>query len=290
MASNREYKDSVFSLLFGDPRILRELYGALEGVRLPPDVPVLINTLEDVIFLGQLNDLSFLVDNRLIVLIEHQSTINPNMALRLLMYSGRIYEKIVERRKLYSSQPITIPRPEFIVLYNGTAPCPERQTLNLSDLFDKAPDLTGAGMPPALELKVRVFNINKGYNRDIVEKCRELEEYSVFIGKVRELKAETGETETAMKMAVKYCIENNVLREFLETNASEVVNMLLTEWSTVEYGEVQREEGRQEGRQEGRGEGREEERREILNLLEQGYTTEQIKAKLTDGKTSKEPG
>jgi predicted transposase YdaD len=244
----------VFSLLFNDPEILRELYGALEGVCLPPDVPIQVNTLSDVIFLEQLNDLSFVVDRRLVVLIEHQSSINPNMALRLLIYIGRIYEKIVERRKLYSSQPITVPRPEFIVLYNGAAPYPDQQTLNLSDLFDKVEGLAEAALPPVLELKVKVYNINRGHNKGIVEKCRELEGYSVFIAKVREFKAETGDNEQAMKKAIKYCIENNILKKFLETNASEVLNMLLTEWNTVEYGEVQREEGREEGRKEGREE------------------------------------
>ena len=273
MATNREHKDSVFSFLFSDPEILRELYAALEGIRLAPDVPIRINTLSGVLFLEQFNDLSFVVDNRLVVLIEHQSTINPNMALRLLIYIGRIYEKLVDRKKLYSSQPLTIPWPEFIVLYNGTAPYPDQQTLNLSDLFDKVPHLTGAAMPPALELKVKVYNINKGHNKAIVEKCRELEGYSIFIAKVREFKAETGDNGKAMKMAIQYCIENNILKKFLEEHTSEVLNMLLTEWNTIEYGEVQREEGREEGQD------------MVLDLLDQGYTPEQIRAKLTSVKT-----
>jgi hypothetical protein len=265
MASNREYKDSVFSFLFGDPEILRELYGALEGIRLDPDVSIRINTLSDVIFPEQLNDLSFVVDNKLVVLIEHQSTINPNMALRLLIYIGRIYEKLIDRRKLYSSQPLTVPLPEFIVLYNGTAPYPDQQTLSLSDLFDKALHLTGTAMPPALELKVKVYNINKGHNKAIVEKCKELEGYSIFIAKVREFKAGTGDNERAMKMGIQYCIENNILKKFLEEHASEVMNMLLTEWNTIEYGEVQRAEGREEGREEGMEKGREEIARNALS-------------------------
>jgi predicted transposase YdaD len=272
MSVNREHKDSLFSFLFSDPEILRKLYGALEGIHLDPDVPIQINTLSDVIFLEQLNDLSFVVDNRLVVLIEHQSTINPNMALRMLMYIGRIYEKIVDRKKLYSSQPLTVPWPEFIVLYNGTAPYPDQQTLNLSDLFDKAPHLMGTAMPPALELKVKVYNINKGHNRAIVEKCKELEGYSIFIAKVREFKAGTGDNEKAMKMTIQYCIENNILKKFLDEHTPEVLNMLLTEWNTIEYGEVQREEGREEGKEEGQN--------IVLDLMRQGYSAEQIEAKL----------
>jgi hypothetical protein len=86
MSANRQYKDSVFSFLFSDPDTLRELYGALEGVTLPPDLPITINTLEGVLFRDRLNDISFIAGDTLVVLIEHQSTINPNMALRLLMY------------------------------------------------------------------------------------------------------------------------------------------------------------------------------------------------------------
>jgi predicted transposase YdaD len=282
MGVNREHKDSVFSFLFSDPEILRHLYSALEGISLPPDVSIQVNTLSDVIFLEQLNDLSFVVDNRLVVLIEHQSTINPNMALRLLLYFGRVLEKIVDWKRLYSSRPITIPWPEFIVLYNGTAPYPDQQTLSLSDLFDQVKDLTGTAMPPALELKVKVYNINRGHNRAIVEKCRELEGYSIFIAKVREFKAETGDNEQAMKKAIQYCIENNVLKKFLETNASEVLNMLITEWNTTDYGKVQREEGREEGLQEGQEKGQD----RVLELLDQGYTAEQIRAALAAAKTT----
>jgi hypothetical protein len=114
MGSNKQYKDSVFSLLFSDPDTLRELYGALEGVNLPPDIPVTINTLEGVLYKTLLNDVSFEIDNRLVLLLEHQSTINPNMAIRLLMYIARIYEKLTTGKNLYGKRKLIIPRPEFI--------------------------------------------------------------------------------------------------------------------------------------------------------------------------------
>ena len=118
MNVNAKYKNSVFSLLFSNPEAIRELYGAIEGVVLPPETSIDINTLSDVLYMGQINDLSFTVDNRLVVLIEHQSTINPNMPLRLLMYIAHIYEKIIDRNKLYKTKLEKIPAPEFIVLYN----------------------------------------------------------------------------------------------------------------------------------------------------------------------------
>ena len=77
MGVNIKYKASLFSSLFSDPNILRELYCALENVSLPDNVPVNINTLQDVLFMDMVNDISFEIDGKLIVLIEHQSTINP---------------------------------------------------------------------------------------------------------------------------------------------------------------------------------------------------------------------
>ena len=102
MQTNKKFKSGVFSLLFSEPDLLRELYCALGGISLPPDAPGTINTLEDVLFMGFINDISFEIDGKLVVLIEHQSTVNPNMALRLLMYIGRVYEKIIEGRNIYS--------------------------------------------------------------------------------------------------------------------------------------------------------------------------------------------
>jgi hypothetical protein len=125
MGANTKYKDSVFSLLFSDPDLLRELYCALEGVALPSDIPVTINTLQDVFFMDRINDISFEIGGKLVILIEHQSTINPNMALRLLIYIARVYEKIVGDKKIYASNLIPLPRPEFFVLYNGISPYPD---------------------------------------------------------------------------------------------------------------------------------------------------------------------
>ncbi|MDR2184779.1 MAG: hypothetical protein LBO80_03795 [Treponema sp.] len=142
MGLNKQYKDSVFTLLFGEPDILRELYGAICGVPLDPATPITINTLEGALFMERINDISFEIAGKLVVLLEYQSTIKANMALRLLMY--------------ISGKKIAIPRPEFIVLYNGTAPYPDESTLRLSESFEESglPGLTaGAG----LELVVVVY-------------------------------------------------------------------------------------------------------------------------------------
>jgi hypothetical protein len=303
MNTNKKFKNSVFTLLFSDPEKLRELYCAIGGVALPPDVPITINTLEDVLFMGRMNDISFEVGGKLVVLIEHQSTINPNMALRLLMYIARVYEKIVLDRKIYSTQRISIPRPEFYVLYNGTAPYPEEATLRLSEMFG---DLKALGLSvkeeAALELRVRVLNINEGKNSAVAERSRTLAEYSAFVAKVREYDKEGHSRGEAIKKAVKHCRGHDILKEFLRKNASEVANMLITEWDWDVAKEVWQEEAREEGHEKGLAEGREEGlaegreeglaegreeglaegREEVLKLMKQGLSVEEIQRRMLE--------
>jgi hypothetical protein len=262
MGLNRQYKDSLFSFLFSDPGALRELYEAIEGIKLPPELPVVINTLEGILYKTLLNDISFEIGNKLVILIEHQSTINPNMAVRLLMYIARVYEKLISGKNLYGRKKFTIPRPEFIVLYNGTEPYPDEETLRLSDAFE---DPSSLGIvregPPELELVVKVYNINHGHNERMSRSCERLEGYSALIGKVREYEAQIAgerssqklndaEKEEAMTLAIRWCIAHDKLRLFLESHGSEVVNMLMTEWKLEDALIVEREEGREEGREE----------------------------------------
>ncbi|MDR1949467.1 MAG: Rpn family recombination-promoting nuclease/putative transposase, partial [Spirochaetaceae bacterium] len=234
MGVNTKYKDSVFSFLFSDPDALRELYSAIEGVPLDPAVPITVNTLSGVLYMEQYNDISFTIGNKIVVLIEHQSTINPNMPLRLLLYIARVYEYIIDQRKkgsLYREKLIKIPFPEFIVLYNGVKPYPSQVTLKLSDCFEAVAELTGrAFTAPELELVVRVYNINKGHNEDIVRRSEKLRGYSTFIARIREnlakRSAEPQTLEGAMKEAIEYCIANNILSAFLIKHSTEVRNML----------------------------------------------------------------
>jgi hypothetical protein len=236
---------------------LKELYCALTGVNLPPGAQVIVNTLRNVLFLGPINDISFEVAGKLVVLIEHQSTINPNMALRLLLYLAKMYERAVFDRNLYGTKLVRIPRPEFWVLYNGTAPYPERQTLRLSDAFEEVTSLGVLGKA-ALELEVEVININEGQNEGIVKRCKTLAQYSAFIDRVRICTQEMGDREGAMRAAIKYCREHDILGEFLGNHGTEVINMLLDEYTVEDAIELMRKESLREGREEGREKGREE--------------------------------
>jgi len=270
-----KYKNSVFTLLFSEPDLLRELYCALDGVSLPPDAPVSINTLEDVLFMDFINDISFEIDGRLVVLIEHQSTINPNMALRLLMYIGRVYEKIIEGRNIYSGKLLKIPRPEFFVLYNGIEPFPDESVIRLSDAFE---ELKSLGLSeknfPAIELSVRVININEGRNMAIAARCKKLAEYSAFVARVRAFENEFGGREKAIQETVKYCQNHDILREFLQLHAGEVLGMLMTEWNMDDALAVRYEEGLEDGLEKGLEEAKENIAR---NLLAKGSLPEFIR-------------
>jgi predicted transposase/invertase (TIGR01784 family) len=255
MNINSKFKDSVFTLLFRDPDLLRELYCALEGVSLPLDVPVSITTLENVLLMDFINDISFEIGGKLIVLIEHQSTINPNMPLRLLMYINHLYEKMVKGKNLYSGKLVKIPKPEFFVLYNGKAPYCDNEILCLSDAFENIESLGLTEKEyPSLELVVRVININEGKNAEIVNRCKKLSDYCAFVAKVRNLEKESGSREDAVKSAIKYCQKHGILKEFLEQYAGEVCNMLITEWNTEEVMAATREEAWEDGLEKGKEE------------------------------------
>jgi len=235
ISANRKYKDSVFTLLFGQNDKLAELYNAINGTDYTPD-DINITTLKNVVFVGHVNDIAFTLGDRLIVLIEHQSSINPNMPLRFLLYIARHYLEIIDNGAMYSSRLVKIPMPEFIVLYNGKEDYDEQSTLYLSDAFE----YKEVG---SLELTVKVYNVNKGCNSGIMSRSGTLNEYAIFVAKVRE-NIEAGlELFEAMKKAVDCCIRDNILREFLNKYGSDVVNMLSMEFNMDDAIKVWRKDG-----------------------------------------------
>ena len=282
--ANKNHKSSVFSFLFGQPEILRELYSAITGVEIPLDKTININTLSDVLFMKQINDLSFTIDDKIVVLIEHQSTINDNVPVRLLMYIARVYEKMLDRNLLYRKKLVQIPTPEFFVLYNGEAKFPDHKELRLSTAFKNIEEfklLDNFKLP--LELIVHVYNINHGRNPEMLAKSKTLDSYSIFIKKVNEFKKKFSLDES-LKNAIKYCIENDILSQFLREHGSEVINMLTDELTMEEIIAIRCEdaceEAREEGMEKGIAEGMEKGRKYFLELLDQGITIEEIKQRL----------
>ena len=177
--SNREVKSSLFTTVFGDPKNAAQLYSALDGVPAKPE-DIQYTTLEGVLFVARKNDMAFTVQNRVLVISEHQSTVNNNMPLRDVIYYGRTMERLIKAEAIYKRKLIHIPTPEFFVFYNGDEPFPSEKTLKLSDAYLEKTNT------PMLELIVKVININLPAGHAILKQCRPLYEYSWFIQRIKD--------------------------------------------------------------------------------------------------------
>ena len=251
---NRKYKDSVFRMLFGSAEYKENtlaLYNAMNGSSYTDAGVLELNTIEDVIYMGVKNDVSFIVGDEM-NLWEHQSTFNPNMPLRGLTYFARLYQGYIERNGLsvFSKKALTLPTPRYIIFYIGKEVKRDEIVLRLSDSF--------TGSDPSIEVTATMININRGHSEVLMKACRILEEYSTLIHEIRERQKEAGDKEEAVKAAVNHCIAEGILKGFLLKNKSEVTDMFLTEFNEEEYRALLRREAREEGLEEGRAEGREE--------------------------------
>ena len=179
-AARRDYKDSVFRMLFRDRTNLLSLYNAVNQTSYTDPEELAVITLENAVYMNMKNDVAFLMDFRL-NLYEHQSTWNPNMPLRDLIYVAKEYQVLTKDQTLYSSSLIRLPTPRFVVFYNGSGMTEESCILRLSDAY-QSPEAE-----PELELKVRVLKIAPEANRELLEACQSLKEYMLFVEQVRKL-------------------------------------------------------------------------------------------------------
>ena len=257
--TNRKYKDSVFVDLFAHDESAKEnfisLYNALHGTNLDAKTtevqPVM---LEQVLYMKFYNDVAMLVDDKIVVLVEHQSTINENMPFRMLEYIARIYEKITDPKKKFGKTMIKIPMPEFYVFYNGTEDFPSESVMKLSDAFMKMEDDFKDDKFPSkqkfpLEISVKVININVDKENPILQRCKVLKEYSGFIEQVR-FNIENNIPEP-FTTAIKQSSRNGFLADYLQRKSTEVQNMLLMEYDYATDIEVQREEAFEKGLSQG---------------------------------------
>ncbi len=247
----RQYKDRLFKFVFKEKEDLLQLYNAINGTDYNNPEDIEVNTLEDVVYMGMKNDISFLLTD-VLNLYEHQSTFSPNLPLRGLLYFARLYQKIIgNEKKIYSGKLIELPYPQFLVFYNGTMAEPERQVLELSDAFPKWVNKENA----ALNCKAIVLNINLGYNKDVMEKSKKLKEYAQYIARVRAFLDAGFDIETAIDKATDECIEEGILEQILRNNRGEVRSMLLTQYDEQAHIEYEKELSFEEGKEEGLKEG-----------------------------------
>lgn len=273
--ANREYKDSVFSMYMSEPKRLVEVYNAIQETDYSLDTPVEITTLDGVLFMNRINDISFMLDSKFIVFMEHQSSINENMPVRMLLYLGWVYEKILEKANLYRKKRIPPPAPEFIVLYIGKEPYPDEQYLKLSDAFVFAPKGRNSA-----EVTVRVLNIQYKEGRKLLEKSKSLHDYSFLIARVQKYLDEDLTLKEAIRKAALDCESLGIMQPFLKDHISEVENMLYTEWKLEDALKIEREEGIEigieKGMEKGLKKGMEKERQKIIQSLSKFMPAEQI--------------
>ena len=220
---NRSYKDTLFRMLFQEKEALLSLYNAVGQTDYKDASQLEIVTLENAIYMNMKNDLAFLINLEL-NLYEHQSTWNPNMPLRDLFYVAKEYEQLIRKETLYSSRLVKLPVPRFLVFCNGRMPDQaEKIVLKLSDSFEKRT------REPELELKVTVLNINAGCNETLMNACRLLKEYSLYVARVRSYASQM-DMNTAVNRAVEECISEGILADFLLKSRAEVVAMSIFEY------------------------------------------------------------
>ncbi len=247
---NRKYKDSVFRMLFNEKDKLIELYNAIFDTDYTEDDRVDITTIEDVIFKTMKNDISFIMDGKFVLLIEHQSSINNNMCLRDLLYADELIRRMIDPKDLYKEAPVKIPNPKFVVLYNGERYMPPFDEQKLSDNFLKEePEYS-------LQLKLDVYNINIDAGSELLEKSPTLKQYSIFVERVRKYSKEKETlTERDMVEIMESCIKDGILPEFLSKYGREAVGMMFKELTQEEAREMSRQDGYDLGIEEGRSEG-----------------------------------
>ena len=249
--ANRQYKDTVFRMLFSEKENLLSLYNAVTGNAYQNADDLKIVTLENAIYMGMKNDLAFMLETN-IYLYEHQSTLNPNIPLRDLIYIGFEYQQYVDDKSLYSSRLQKIPAPKFMVFYNGTDAVDDRVELRLSNAYEH---LAGE---PDLELKVLMLNVNEGHNKELMEQCQTLKEYAIYVARVRKYTSEMNLND-AVARAIDECIKEGILVEFLRKNRSEVKMVSILEydkeWEEKKLRKAEYEAGRSEGIEIGKSEG-----------------------------------
>ncbi|MBQ5563599.1 MAG: Rpn family recombination-promoting nuclease/putative transposase [Clostridia bacterium] len=237
MQDKLKVRDSLFSSWFYTSDLAEEhaidLYEKLTGN--------VVHTakkcrLEDVFFDQMRNDVSYEFDDKIVFFVEHQSTVNHNMPFRLLMYVGRVYEMLTnsDKTKKFRKKLFKIPTPEFYVLYNGDEPL-DKTELKLSDAFKMSSD--------SLELKVKVIDINlSALKKNGLDHCKPLYEYSEVIEQIKI----RGAVE-----AIKYCIDNDIVADYIKQFGSEAFNMLFQDYDFEQdkkiYGEECLEEGIEKG-------------------------------------------
>lgn len=278
--TNHQKFDHVFRILFNDKVKLLSLYNAISGKDYDNPDDLLINTLEDAVFIGMKNDISFILASY-INLFEHQSTINKNIPLRGFYYFADLYKTMYYGEMLHKSMRIEIETPQFIVFYSGDEDVPDRREMRLSESFKvKAEE-------PDVEVVAHIININKGHNVELASKCKPLEEYSEFVRRMRKATRGVAKEELAVTSykVITECIEDEILAEILKKERARVMSSVLGEFNFQKYVAIERSDSFDAGKEVGIEEGIEQGIKQgrvytLFGFLKNGGTHEDAKRML----------
>ena len=208
----RNVKDRLFRYIFEkDKEALLQLYNALNGTDYRDPEALRIMTIESVIYMSMKNDLAFSISG-VLNLYEEQSSFNPNMPVRFLIYLAQEYQKVVSEyglEKVYGTKLLKIPNPKCVVFYIGSLDAPEESILKLSDAYEQKEE------NPDVELKVRMININYGHNQELMKKCHRLWEYSYFVEQINQGLRAGLKLREAAEEAIDYCVTQGVWEDIL---------------------------------------------------------------------------
>jgi hypothetical protein len=279
MSETRNIKDSLFVALFNHEAAARELFNAITGAHYGIETPVIITTLDDVLYRGIKNDLSFTIGDVYMALFEQQSSFNRNIPLRVLLYIAHVYERLIPNKEVHKDKLLKIPRPCPVVLYTGrdsgkSAMESDCVILRLSDAFKGEPNPLGS-----LELEVLVLNITPGHNEELLRRAPRLRGYMDFITRLRE-QERTMPRMAAVLAALDWCVAHEILADFFREHRREVSNMILNELTNADAIEAVREETREETWEEASELTWQKARQQLLDLINQGLTVEQLKQAL----------
>ena len=275
--NNRKYKDNLFSFLFGsnEHKIWTlDLYNAINHTHYEDADSLEINTIDDVIYLGMKNDVSFLLYDTL-NLYEHQSTYNPNIPVRGLMYVGKLYDKFItsHRFNIYSTKQLLLPIPKLVVFCNGSTEREEKSILKLSDSFPT----TETNVKSDVEVNVTMYNINYGNNRKLLESCKPLAEYAWLIDQIRMNVRNHLSVEEAVDAAINEVPADYLIKKFLMGHKAEVKNMCLTEYDEEATMNMFKEEFYQDGLEDGLKQGREQGQSQFIQqMISNGKSAKEI--------------
>ncbi|MBR1442407.1 MAG: hypothetical protein IJ583_02615, partial [Firmicutes bacterium] len=251
MAVTREHKDRLFKFIFGNPGYKEwtlSLYNAVNGTDYTNAEDIRLTTIEDVVYMGMKNDVSFIIGDNM-SFYEQQSSYNPNMPMRFLVYIGMAYSRYIQSAgnyNQYSGSLQKAPTPRCVCFYNGISKKEDKVILKLTDAFESESDV---------EVKVLMININYGHNKELLEKCEPLNEYSWFVDRIREKQKIMNSLEDAVDASIEEMSDNYVIKPFLIENRAEVKYRCITEYDEEKTLAALKKEYREEGREEGRAEG-----------------------------------